>query len=250
MDQQRHWDKIGSGYDSEIFDVFQSDRLGKLKKLFSKYANRDHRAIDFGCGTGKALPYLAPAFREVLAVDISHELIQQARSRKFANVNFKKADLTRPLETQPADFGFCCNVIMLPELDKNRRMFQTIHRSLRPGANAILVLPSLDSFFYSALRLIEWYKREGVDAGDITNSEFDGFRSTKRDIIRGLVSIDGVVTKHYSLPELELILPDAGFKVEGIERLEYEWDTEFTKPPTWMKGPYPWDWVVQIKVVK
>jgi SAM-dependent methyltransferase len=250
MDQQRHWDKIGSGYDSEIFDVFQSDRLGKLKALFSKYGNTNHRAIDFGCGTGKALPYLSPAFREVLAVDISPELIQQAEARGFANVDFRQADLTKPLRTGPADFGFCCNVIMLPEVDKNMKMFKTIRRALKAGGTAVLVLPSLDSFFYSALRLIEWYKREGVQADDIINSEFDGFRSSKRDIIRGLVSIDGVVTKHYSLPELELILPEAGFNVESIERLEYEWNTEFTKPPRWMKKPYPWDWVAEVKAAR
>jgi SAM-dependent methyltransferase len=244
MDEERHWDKIGSGYDSEIFDVFKSDRLGRLKGLFSKYGNAKHTAIDFGCGTGKALPYLAPAFREVLAVDISSELIRQAKGRGYPNVTFRQADLTKPFRGTSADFAFCCNVIMLPEMDKNRRMFRNIQKTLKPGGTAVMVLPSLDSFFYSGLRLINWYGKEGIQPKDIIASEFDGFRAPKRDLIRGLVSIDGVITKHYSLPELELILPEAGFHVISIERLEYEWTTEFSKPPRWMKEPYPWDWVV------
>lgn len=64
MDQQAHWDKIGSKYDGEIFDVFRSDKNQLLSRYFKKHAHADGRAIDFGCGMGKAFPYLAPAFRK------------------------------------------------------------------------------------------------------------------------------------------------------------------------------------------
>jgi SAM-dependent methyltransferase len=247
MDEERHWDKIGSNYDKEIFDVFQSDRLGKLKQLFKQHGNREHSAIDFGCGTGKALPYLAPIFRNVLAIDISSELLAQARQRGYDNVEFRQADLTESFKVSPADFAFCCNVIMLPDLQKNETMFRNIHKALRSRGVAVFVLPSLDSFFYSAWRMMSWYEKEGTDAGEIMDSEFDGFKSSKRDLLKGLVHIDGVRTKHYSLPELEVILPQFGFTIESIERLEYDWDTEFSKPPKWMKEPYPWDWVVELR---
>jgi len=248
MNQQRHWDRIGSNYDREIFDVFQSDRLGKLKSVFEKYGNKKHAAIDFGCGTGKALPYLAPIFKDVLAVDISSELLNQARERGYPNVEFQQADLTEPFKAPPADFAFCCNVIMLPDLDKNESMFRNIRKALRKDGIAVLVLPSLDSFFYSAWRLVDWYAKEGAKPEDIMSSEFDGFKSPKRDLIRGLVQIDGVVTKHYSLPELEVILPQFGFSILRIHRLEYDWNTEFSEPPKWMKDPFPWDWLVELKV--
>jgi SAM-dependent methyltransferase len=248
MDQEKHWNKIGSSYDSEIFDVFQSDKLKKLPVLFRKYAHASHTAVDFGCGTGKALQYLAPVFKNVTAVDISQELLNIAQSRSHANVSFRQLDLTTSFKLEPADFAFCCNVIMLPDLAKNRIMLKNIRKSIKRGGAAVLVLPSLDSFFYSALRMMEWYQREGTSPADIIDAEFDGFKGSKRDIIQGLVSIDGVKTKHYSLPELELILPEAGFTINSIERLEYDWNTEFSKPPSWMKGPYPWDWVVDVGV--
>ena len=248
MDQQKHWDKIGAGYDSEIFDVFESDKLKKLPALFSKYENKTHTSIDFGCGTGKALPYLSPAFKDVIAVDISSELLNIAQQRPHTNVTFRQLDLTTSFKLGPADFAFCCNVIMLPDPAKNRAMLKNIRKSIKTGGSAVMVLPSLDSFFYSAMRMMEWYQREGTKASDIIDEEFDGFKGSKRDIIQGLVSIDGVKTKHYSLPELELILPEAGFTINSIERLEYDWNTEFSKPPAWMKGPYPWDWVVDVGV--
>lgn len=248
MDQEKHWNKIGASYDTEIFDVFRSDKLKRLPKLFRKYATKKHTAIDFGCGTGKALRYLAPAFSTVTAVDISQELLNIARTRGFKNVSFRQLDLTKRFKLAPADFAFCCNVIMLPKPAANKAMLKNIRRCITPGGSAVLVLPSLDSFFFSTLRLIHWYEREGVAPAEIMASEFDGFRGSKRDLIRGLVSIDGVKTKHYSLPELELILPEAGFVIKSIERLEYEWTTEFSAPPKWMKGPYPWDWVVDLGV--
>ncbi len=58
MNEQSHWDKIAPGYNEEIFDVFASDKEKKLERLFSKHGNRNHMAIDFGCGTGKALPFV------------------------------------------------------------------------------------------------------------------------------------------------------------------------------------------------
>ncbi|MBK6839869.1 MAG: hypothetical protein IPG90_17640 [Bacteroidetes bacterium] len=40
------------------------------------------------------------------------------------------------------------------------------------------------------------------------------------------------------------------FAVQNIDRLEYSWATEFTSPPKWLRDPYPWDWVVEVKRVK
>jgi hypothetical protein len=35
--------------------------------------------------------------------------------------------------------------------------------------------------------------------------------------------------------------------VASIEKVEYDWSTEFADPPRWMKDPYPWDWLVLSK---
>ena len=59
--------------------------------------------------------------------------------------------------------------------------------------------------------------------------------------------IDGVQTKHYSASELEVVVNRAGFSVAAMEKLEYNWDTEFAAPPDWMGAPYPWDWLIELK---
>jgi SAM-dependent methyltransferase len=220
MNEERHWNRIAHSYDNEIFDVFKSDKNKKLPEYFKKYQNSDHAAIDLGCGIGKAFPYLSPAF---------------------------KKDLTDPeLKLPSADFGFCCNVLLLPQQEKNFQIIRNAHRALRKKGSAVFVVPSLDSMMFYAWRLIDWNRKEGVEAADIPDSEFSYFSGSKRDLFQGLIRIDGVTTKHYSHPELEVIFRDAGFKVQTIDRIEYEWTTEFAEPPEWLKAPYPWDWLIEV----
>jgi SAM-dependent methyltransferase len=247
MNEELHWNRIAHSYDDEIFDVFRSDKKKKLPVYFDKYANKDHVAIDLGCGIGKAFPYLSPAFKKVLAVDISDKCLDIAANDQYPNIEFRKADLTDPeLKLPTADFGFCCNVLLLPDLDKNIAMLHNAHRALKKNAAAVFVIPSLDSMLFYAWRLIEWNKKEGVKPSDIPDSEFSYFSGSKRDIFQGLIRIDGVITKHYSHPEIEVIFRDAGFKIRNIDRIEYEWTTEFADPPAWLKNPYPWDWLVEV----
>jgi len=247
MRERAHWNRIGSAYQDEIFDVFKSDRLGRLPATIQKFANPDHTAIDFGCGVGRAFEYLSPSFKSVLAIDISDNLLAIAQNTEFKNIIFKQHDLTKPL-AMPANFGFCCNVVMLPEIDLNKIMLKNIRQCISPGGYVVMVLPSLESFIYSGWHLIEWYKKEKTAPEEIDGSELAGFKGTKTDLIQGIVRIDNVKTKHYLEPELRVLLAGAGFGDVVINRLEYDWTSEFSDPPKWMKEPYPWDWIVEAGV--
>lgn len=251
MNEEKHWDTIGKEYDSQIFDVFKSDRRKILPQFFRKHAKKSGLAIDFGCGTGKSFEYLSPLFKNIIAVDISNELLVQAKKRPFNNITFKQADLTKPgLNVSKADFAFCCNVAMLPEIKRTHAMIRNVQRSLKPGATALFVLPSLDSVFYAVWRLIEVYEREGIDIANIPESEFDYLKADKRRLVEGIIYIDNVPTKHYMRPELDVVFSNAGFKLTAVEKVEYNWDTELSNPPRWLKDPYPWDWLVECKKIR
>lgn len=248
MDEEKHWDKIGEHYNNQIFDVFKSDRNKILQRYFKKHANLRHTAIDFGCGTGKSFEYIAPVFKNIIAVDISRQLLSQAAQRGYKNVSFKQLDLTRKnLSLPEVHFVFCCNVAMLPEIAKTHAMIANIKRVLKKNGTALVVLPSLDSVLYSAWRLIEVYKKEGVQVDDIPEAEFAYFNASKRKIIEGIIHIDNVPTKHFMQPELEVVFRNAGLTITAIEKVEYNWDTELAEPPAWLKDPYPWDWLVVCK---
>ncbi len=246
MNQEKHWNTIGQSYKDEIFDVFASDKNKILQRYFTKHANRKQDAIDFGCGIGKAFSYLAPLFRKVIGTDISAHLLAQAKKQPFKNIEIIKADLSKPAKPFPTvSFAFCCNVIMLPEIEKNYAMFRTIQQSLKEDGSAVIVIPSIESMLFSSWRLIDWYKQEGVEAEAIPASELNYFKGTKRDLVQGKVFINGVSTKHYSREELEVVTREAGLTITAIEKIEYAWNTEFSEPPTWMGAPYPWDWMIE-----
>ena len=248
MNEKEHWNRITPSYNDEIFDVFQSDKKKKLPKYFKKHGGLNKVAIDFGCGTGKSFPYLSSLFKNVLGLDISKDLLKQARHRGYANIDLKQKDLTkRNLVLPPADFAFCCNVIMFPVIEKNLNMITNIYNALKPGGTALIVLPSLDSALFSSWRLIDIYRREGVKASDIPVHEFHYFKGNKRDILQGIVHIDGVPTKHYLESEIQVIFKDAGFRVTKIDKVEYDWETELSAPPEWLEDPYPWDWLIECK---
>ncbi len=248
MNEEAHWNNIAAHYDDEIFDVFRSDKAGKLSTYFKKYQNPLHEAIDFGCGVGKAFPYLAPVFREILAIDISAECLAQAKLSPYRNITFKRADLSKSgLRLPLADFAFCCNVIMLPEVDKNERMILNIQKALKINGSGIIVVPSFESIFYSTFRLMEWYRKEGVTPKEIPASELAYYKGNKMELLQGIVKISGVSTKHYLEPELHVLFRNAGLSVLAIDKVEYDWNTEFSDPPSWMDGPHPWDWLIECR---
>jgi SAM-dependent methyltransferase len=245
MNEEKHWNYIAPTYNREIFDVFQSDTKKILAKYFKKHGDLKHEAIDFGCGNGKAFFYLAPRFKKVLGLDISQKLLNQAKTLPYSNVSLKQADLTKRLSGAKADFIFCCNVAILPEVETNIAIIKNIQKALKPGGLALVIIPSLESLIYSAWRLIDWNKKEKVKPKDIDPSEYAGFSGKKIDILQGLVSIDGRTTKHYTNEEIEVVFSRCGLKVSKIEKIEYGWNSEFAQPPKWMKAPYPWDWLVE-----
>ncbi len=245
MNEKKHWNQIAPTYNQEIFDVFQSDSKKVLSKYFKKHANPKHQAIDFGCGNGKAFSYLSSQFKNILGIDISRKLLNQAEKLPYNNISLKQADLTKRNRLPKVDFVFCCNVAILSGVESNMAILRNIQKTLKPNGNAVVVIPSLESALFSAWRLIDWYKKENVRPEKIESSELSGFAGKKTDILQGLISIDGVITKHYTQQEIKIIFSRCGLTVSKIEKIEYAWNSEFSKPPKWMKAPFPWDWLIE-----
>lgn len=252
MNDALHWNKVAGNYDKEIFNVFKNDKKNKLKKYIRKYANRENTAIDFGCGVGKALPLLAPLFKEIIGVDVSKKCIAIAKSAPFKNVSFKEADLAgKKINLPSVDFAFCCNVAMSDDVKRNYRIIKNVLSTLNKGGVALFVLPSLESASLASWRLVSWYDKEGTDLGDIPRNDLSHLNvNHQKQILEGIVMIDKVPTKHYLISELYSLFNTGDFVLQKLDRLEYGWDTEFDSPPEWMQAPYPWDWVIEIKKTK
>lgn len=246
MDES-YWDSMASEYDANILDAMCSDRNGVIRECIESHANRRHRASDFGCGVGKTLPLLAASFAHVEAYDLSENNLHIARQKctRLSNIAFHHADLSeKPRALTATHFAVSINVLLAPSHDLRTRVLKTIARGIGSGGRLLLVVPSLESALYSDTRLIEWNMREGFDYEEACKHGLNIEAGNGCGVVNGIVSMDGIPTKHYLQEEIQVALRQVGLQSLSTNKVEYAWNTEFKQVPRWLREPYPWDWMV------
>lgn len=240
---RNYWEKIAPEYNEEIFDVLKNDRKGILLSTIKKYSSNKLSVIDIGCAIGKWLPVLSPLFKKVIAVDISQKNLNIARQLHpgFKNIEFKRMDMSDPkIKIQAADVGICINAILTGSLEKRTEFFKNLRKCIKKNGYLILVIPSLESSLLTSIIRQRWNPDQ--ESVKVVNNSKSHHRL--KNLLQGNVEIDQVPTKHYLKEELQLILQLKGFTALEFQKIEYDWSTEFLHPPSWLKQPLPWDWMV------
>lgn len=248
-----YWDRLAPAYDQAVLSSIDADLSGIIARRLDELAGRKKTALDLGCGVGKYLGPLADRFGQVVAVDHSDELLKIAR-RDYghrSNVDIRMLDAVRgcPPAVVRADVVVCANVLIMADEALREAILNTARKSMAPNGRLVLVVPSLESALLAHRRLVEWYRRDG-SADAETDAAADGFPPSKRgcrEILRGIMRIDEVPTKHYLAEELGLLLQGSRLAIEHLDKVPYSWGSEFGDAPRWMREPYPWDWLVVAK---
>ena len=244
-----YWEKIAPDYNEEIFDVLKNDSKKIIASAIKKLASKQKSVIDIGCAIGKWLPLLSPGFKKVYAVDISLENLTIAKKLypNLDNVTYARADMSDPrAKVVKCDVAICINAILTHSATKRRVFFNNLEKAVKKKGHLILVIPSLESSMLTSILRQRW--NPDKDADDVVNKR----KSTEqlKNLLQGNAEIDKVPTKHYLKEELELLLKLDGFETLAFNKIEYEWSTEFLKPPEWLKKPLPWDWMVVAKRIR
>lgn len=240
---RKYWETIAPKYETEIFDVLRNDTSGSIVAAIEEMASPDKTVIDIGCAVGKWLPVLAPKFKTVIAADISAKNLQIAKEKypEYDNVEYSRMDFSaNELTVTPCDTAICINAILTGSLEKRINFFQALSLCINAGGQLVLVVPSLESKLFANIIANRWNvddaENDILPAGKLATQKISNIR-------QGVTDIDNVPTKHYLKEELELLLTLEGFEVNLVKKINYGWNTEFHKPPKWLKGPYPWDWM-------
>lgn len=246
--EKSYWEKIAPSYETEIFDVLKNDKHGKIVKAIQSFASKDSSIIDMGCAVGKWLPVIAPIFKSVKAIDISSKNLKIAAAKypEYKNVQYERIDMSaKKIKAQKYDAAICINAILTESLPKRNLFFKHMTSFIKKGGYLVLVVPSLESKLFSHIIANKW---------NVDDAKNDIPPTGKRAIAQihymknGVTDIDDVPTKHFLKEELELLLNLEGFTVQKIEKIEYQWSTEFHKAPKWLKDPKPWDWMVKAQL--
>tara|TARA_Y100001934_G_scaffold173505_1_gene205769 strand:- start:169 stop:924 length:756 start_codon:yes stop_codon:yes gene_type:complete len=246
MNDRRYWEKTGSNYTEEVFNVAANDRRGIIRREIRRASGAF--AADMGCGIGNFLPLLSARFQHVNAIDFSAACLRECRSTHatIENVSYLRKDLRQTTRHfKPVDFILSVNALLSPRLADQLAMFHSLARHLKKNGTLLLVVPSVESAMLADHRFTEWCLRTGTSPAHAQRIANGAERREDLEIASdGIVKIAGSATKHYLREEIQLRLESLKFNVRSIRKLDYAWDTEFEEPPKWMQEPYPWDWCV------
>jgi ubiquinone/menaquinone biosynthesis C-methylase UbiE len=100
----------------------------------------DERALDSGSGTGALAFALSPLVREVVAIDLVPELLEEGRRRvtAFPNVTFVEGDATR-LPFRNAEFDLAGTLRTLHHIARPELALAELVRVTRPGGRVLVV---------------------------------------------------------------------------------------------------------------
>ena len=241
---RKYWEKIAPDYNNEIFDVLHNDKKAIIRKAINRLGSRHRDVLDAGCAVGKWLPVLSPAFKKVIAADISAKNLEIAKSnyQDFSNIEYLRVDMSSPnLRLPKVDVVVCINAILTSSMKKRDAFFSNISRCTKKHGHLILVVPSLESYMFTRIIQDKW--KIDRDVMPATPSPAEGLDKYRRSF-QGNLDIDNVATKHYLREELTVLLDREGFAIDKFQKIEYSWNTEFNNPPKWLKDPKPWDWMV------
>lgn len=112
--------------------------------LLSHVPQNCENALEIGCGTGAFARELAKRCKQVVALDLSAEMIRVARSRstQFDNLEFQLAD-AMTWNFPQSHFDFICSIATLHHLEQ-RELFVKMRDALKPHG-VLVVLDLVES---------------------------------------------------------------------------------------------------------
>jgi SAM-dependent methyltransferase len=194
---------------------------------------RDARVLDLGCGVGYfAREARARGAREVLGVDLSERMLEEARARtRDPAIVYVRADLEQ-YEPEPAAFDLVVSSLVLHYLADYPRVVRRVAACLVPGGRFTF---SVEHPIYTAAGTSDWHT--GPD-GVALHWPVDRYRDEGERRTRWFV--DGVVKYHRTVETYVNGLLDAGLRLVRLEEPEAEaamlaerpaWREERRRPP-------------------
>ena len=120
--------------------AYQDVRAPELQERVQAFVlpEGNERVIDVGCGAGALALALAPFVREVVGVDRVPELLELARDRAPANVQFVEGDATGlPFDT--ASFDLAGTLRTLHHVRRPELVIAELARVTRPGGRVLVI---------------------------------------------------------------------------------------------------------------
>lgn len=190
-------------------------RWARRVKMLSEHIRPEMRVLELGCGTGYFTRELARRGADVVAIDVSPELLEIAKTEGFAaNVRFEIQNACA-LSYPDASFDSVVGSSVLHHLDIEDALTE-IYRVLKNGGTVYFTEPNMLNPQIAIQKNVPWVKRKLGDSPDETAFfrwplrrllEAAGFRAVQIDpfdflhpktpsfLVDGLNALGGILEK-------------------------------------------------------
>ena len=223
------WDRLADAYAREVCDIFTRDRRGVIARWLKSHGHfRGRRTVlDLGCGIGSFFRRYGRHFGTKTGSDHSTRMLQLARRRcpDQPDIVWAQADIfALPARWRAsADLVVCANVLTFVARGACRRALVQVVRTLKPGGQALLIIPALES-------------HEAVVA-------LETGRPARHPPATAVVQRDDRRQRFFSAAGIAGLARDSGLAKVQIRKVWYPWvDEGITRVPRGAEPP--WDWLV------
>jgi len=131
----RHYDQSAHVYDTQ----YSEEQEAKMKAALSSLKLRSNSfVLDAGCGTGLLFPHIAKTVKEVVGLDFSSRILQEAkkRTKQLSNTALLRADADQtPFQRQTFDAVFAVTL-----LQNTPNPLHTLEEIIRVSRNRAVVV--------------------------------------------------------------------------------------------------------------
>lgn len=141
---EKFWDNIAETYDKkeERYKRIHIETIENAKR----YLKAGDVILDYGCATGSKALALAGSVKNILGIDISSKMTENAKhkasGRKVGNVDFEHTTIfDENLRNESFNVVLAFNI--LHTIKENQQAIERIHELLKPGGLFISITPCL-----------------------------------------------------------------------------------------------------------
>ncbi len=181
----------------ETYDLFSKaqDNLNIVTDFLSKKV-KGKTIVDFGCGTGKFIPKLAPLSKSYIGMDISNNQLRLAKekSKNYKNVTLIKNLVNKiPLESNTVDLVFASWVIgSIHNLELRKRIIKEMKRVVKENGSIYLIENDIGGDYKEIAEenygeektkiKLKWLEENGFEKVDSSTTyfEFESLESAKK----------------------------------------------------------------------
>jgi ubiquinone/menaquinone biosynthesis C-methylase UbiE len=244
MNEQR-WDGISTDYYSEILSPIKHSKRNPMIDDLKLLDSKNLSVIELGCGIGEMIPFLEEQFKEVHAMDFSHEMIAQAKERNSGGkTNFFVMDMSNMQELEEKyDVAVAINSILTTDMLKLNKMINEIYKILKPGGRLFVILPSMECYIYQNMLFVDDKLSKEMSQEKVIIQASKILDHKSYDPFHGTIDFQGDMQRAFYRFEIKYRFGKVGFTDFKIDNVPYIWSRwKEAGQKYFPKEEPPWDW--------